>query len=114
MANNFIIAVDGTAASGKGTISSILAKHYNLSYLDTGLSYRAVAFQVLENNILHNDNEKILKVARDLDLGNLNKEILSSDIIGRTASIIATNKDLRTILVKKKQEFAQNATNRTI
>lgn len=60
---NYIIALDGPAGSGKSTIAKIIAKNFNLTYLDTGAMYRMVALYILENNIDFNNvtaMEKIL------------------------------------------------------
>lgn len=107
---NFIVAIDGTAASGKGTISRYLANHYNFNYLDTGLSYRAVAYAMLQQNISPNDERQILGIATNLDFTKFNKEALQTNEIGNLASKIAVNPNLREILVKKQREFANNST----
>jgi len=77
-----IIAIDGPAASGKGTISKGLAKHYDLAHLDTGLLYRAVAFAMGES--INNDGfeAKAIKIAKSIDKNILNPDILNLDILG--------------------------------
>ena len=59
-----IIAIDGPAASGKGTLARKIADHYNLPHLDTGLTYRAVGHAVMNSEISLDDPEDIEKIAR--------------------------------------------------
>lgn len=63
-----VVAIDGPAGSGKGTISSILAKECNLLYIDTGVTYRCVALKVLQNNIDLNDKDAIIDIASKIDI----------------------------------------------
>ncbi len=107
--NNFIIAIDGTAASGKGTISRYLANHYNFNYLDTGLSYRAVAYAVLQQNITPDDEKELLQIASKIDFVKFNEEALKANEVGNLASKIAVNPKLREILVQKQREFTNNS-----
>lgn len=59
---NYIIALDGPAGSGKSTIAKIIAKNFNLTYLDTGAMYRMVALYILENNINFNNVTAVEKI----------------------------------------------------
>ena len=86
------IAIDGTAASGKGTLAKKLAKKYGFAHLDTGLLYRKVADELI---IKKKDTSKNLvyystKIARDLNFLELKKEDLRSEETAKLASIIAT------------------------
>jgi cytidylate kinase len=63
-----IIAIDGPAGSGKTTVAKRLAKKLNISYLDTGATYRTLTFKVLRDNLNPDDPEILRKVARNLDL----------------------------------------------
>lgn len=91
----FVIAIDGPAASGKGTLAKKLASHYHLKHLDTGLLYRAVAMAMLEEKRSLGDETAALKVAEQLDIDGLNASILSSHAIGEAASQIAILPGLR-------------------
>lgn len=66
-ANNIpIIAIDGTAASGKGAIAEMLAKHFNFNYLNSGALYRIVAHQVKHNNISLDDHKRITEIGASI------------------------------------------------
>jgi len=101
-----IIAVDGPAASGKGTLASGLARHYNLPYLDTGLLYRAVgrAVEAFEN---HEDFEqRAIAAAQTLDGNDIEPEYLQSARIGGLASKVAVIGAVRNALFDYQREFA--------
>src|ERR1700719_3228186 len=66
-----IIAIDGPAAAGKGTLASRLAQHFGLPYLDTGLLYRAVGRSMIDQRLDPADAAAAGKVARSLDAGML-------------------------------------------
>ena len=65
---NKIIAIDGPAGSGKGTLAKALAEKYNLINIDTGATYRCVALKVLRNNIALNETSKIIEVSNRIDI----------------------------------------------
>ncbi|WP_341759963.1 (d)CMP kinase [Candidatus Endowatersipora endosymbiont of Watersipora subatra] len=103
---HFIITIDGPAASGKGTVSRLLADHLKLPYLDTGLSYRAVA-HVLKTQKKSLDNIKLAEqVAKKIDFNDFNKDLLSRHPIGNAASKIAVMGSVRRILVQQQRNFA--------
>ena len=86
-----VIAVDGPAASGKGTIAARLAAHYGLPYLDTGLLYRAVGLAVLDAGGDLGDAEAAAQAARALDLASLNDNPrLTERDAGEAASRVAS------------------------
>jgi len=105
----FVIAIDGPAASGKGTLARKLAAHYQLNYLDTGLSYRAIAKAMLDHGFSLNDEKNALKLVDDLNFASLNQKILSSHAIGAAASQIAIMPRLRHRLVLLQRNFANHA-----
>jgi len=105
------IAIDGTAASGKGTLAKKLAKKYGFVHLDTGLLYRKVASELIlkkkhtSTNLAKHSSE----IARNLDLIELNKENLRSEETAKLASLIAPYPKLREILNSKQKEFVDNS-----
>lgn len=102
----FTIAIDGPAAAGKGTLSRRIAEVYGFHHLDTGLTYRATAKALLDSG-LPLDNEAVAAdVARNLDLGGLDRSVLSAHAIGEAASKIAVMPSVRRALVEAQQGFA--------
>lgn len=102
----FIIAIDGPAASGKGTLGRKLAAACNLPHLDTGLTYRAVAHALLLENQSLDDESAAVAAARSLDLGQLDATILSDHAIGEAASKVAVMSGVRKALVEQQRLFA--------
>lgn len=100
-----IIAVDGPAASGKGTIARALAQHYGLPHLDTGLLYRAVAANV-ERLELDGSIEADAVAACDFDDALLDDPILRTDAIGSLASIVSAHPLVRAALFHRQKRFA--------
>ncbi|MCT6860318.1 (d)CMP kinase [Bartonella apis] len=105
----FIIAIDGPAASGKGTLARKLASHYGFSYLDTGLTYRAVADELLKRHLPLNDEDIALKTASLIDFGSLERAHLSEHEIGEAASKVAVMGRLRKTLVDMQKAFAKQS-----
>ncbi len=101
-----IIAIDGPAASGKGTLASALAAHYGLRHLDTGLTYRAVAAMLLESGADLADEAAAEAAAATLDFSALDRDHLSGHGIAEAASRIAVLPALRRQLVEKQRAFA--------
>jgi CMP/dCMP kinase len=101
-----IIAIDGPAASGKGTLARRLAARYGLRHLDTGLTYRAVAAAMLESGADLADEAAARSHAERIDLAALDAEALSDHTIGEAASRIAVMPAVRAILVERQQAFA--------
>ncbi|SDR23302.1 (d)CMP kinase [Pseudovibrio sp. Tun.PSC04-5.I4] len=102
-----IIALDGPAASGKGTLARQLAAHFGLRHLDTGLTYRAVAAALLARGLPLGDEDVAISVAQNLDLDNLDRNQLSAHEIGEVASRIAVLPGLRVELVRLQRVFAE-------
>ncbi|MGH6781473.1 MAG: (d)CMP kinase [Sphingomonadaceae bacterium] len=101
-----IIAVDGPAASGKGTIARALAKHYRVPHLDTGLLYRAVAWGVVqERNDPANESDALAACSFEDTL--LDNPELKGEEIGRIASIVSAHPLVRATLIKRQRNFAQ-------
>ncbi|MCK9552268.1 (d)CMP kinase [Aquamicrobium sp.] len=104
-----VIAIDGPAASGKGTLARRLADYYHLPHLDTGLTYRAVALMLLTKGWPLGDAPHATEAARLVDLGGLDRNVLSAHAVGEAASKIAVIPDVRRILVDKQRAFAAQA-----
>jgi cytidylate kinase len=101
-----IIAVDGPAASGKGTVARALAKHYGLPHLDTGLLYRAVAENVQRLD-LDPTKEADAVAASNFDDSLLDDPVLRSDEAGQRASIVSAHPLIRAALLQRQRKFAQ-------
>lgn len=109
---SFTIAVDGPAASGKGTLAKTLAMALEYDYLDTGSLYRAVARDVKAAGIALNTNDDFIaavtQIAQDLTLPVANDASLRTSEIAMIASKIAVITAVREALVHKQRDFAQN------
>jgi len=104
---DFVIAVDGTAASGKGTIASGLAKLYGLPYLDTGLLYRAVGQAVWEAGGDPSDPVAATAAAAALDPLDLDRPGLRTAAAGEAASLVAAHPGVRRALLAHQEAFAR-------
>ncbi len=101
-----IIAVDGPAASGKGTLTRRLAKHFDLAVLDTGLLYRAVGLGVLRRGGDPADADAASEVARALNPADLHDPELRSEAAGGAASQVAAHPGVRAALLDFQRNFA--------
>ena len=105
-----IIAVDGPAASGKGTIAARLAQTYGLPHLDTGLLYRAVGARLLAEGGSLDDEAAATQAARGLDASDLaDDENLTTGEAGEAASRVARFGGVRAALLELQQAFAAQA-----
>lgn len=100
-----IIAVDGPAASGKGTIARELAKHFDLPYLDTGLLYRAVGVSV-ERSGGDPDNEVDALAACDFPADLFDNPGLRTEHAGQLASQVSVHEAVRDALIERQRKFA--------
>lgn len=101
-----VIAIDGPAAAGKGTLSRRIAETYGFHHLDTGLTYRATAKALLDAGLPLDDEETAERVARDLELAGLDRDVLSAHDIGEAASRIAVMPSVRRALVDAQRAFS--------
>lgn len=106
MIKPLIIAIDGPAASGKGTLARRLAVHFDLPHLDTGLTYRAVGHALAQVGLPLDDEALAVVVAENLDLGSLDRDVLSAHEVGEAASKVAVMSEVRRILVDQQRAFA--------
>jgi len=101
-----IIAIDGPAASGKGTLGKKLAAHYGLRHLDTGLIYRAVAKALVDAGERPEDAAAAVAAAKELDLANFDEATLKTYAVGEAASIVSAIPGVRAALLDFQREFA--------
>lgn len=104
-----IIAIDGPAASGKGTLGRRIAAHYGLAHLDTGKLYRAVARDTLKASASPADSSAALAAAEALDLGTLGDSTLMDGRLGEAASIVASHPTVRAALLAYQRAFAKRS-----
>jgi len=100
-----VIAVDGPAASGKGTIARALAKHFGLPHMDTGLLYRAVALNLWRWGGDPGNEFEALRACHELNLNPDDPE-LRSEPVSKIASVISAYPPVRAALLKRQQDFA--------
>jgi cytidylate kinase len=101
-----IIAIDGPAASGKGTLGKKLAAHYRLRHLDTGLLYRAVAKALLDAGQNPGDEARAIAAAKAIDPARFDEAALKRYEIGEAASVVSAIAGVRAALFRFQQEFA--------
>ncbi len=101
-----IIAIDGPAASGKGTIARRLAAHYGLPHLDTGLLYRATAAALMTEDRDINDEAAAVAAARGLGLTDFDDETLRGRQMAEAASVVAAMPGVRSALIEAQRAFA--------
>jgi CMP/dCMP kinase len=104
-----IIAIDGPAASGKGTIARRLAQHYGLAHLDTGLLYRATARVLLDSGLRLDDPARAVAAARGLALTDFEEDKLRGAKMGEAASIVAAIPEVRSALLDMQRKFASRS-----
>ena len=102
-----IVAIDGPAASGKGTLAKRIAAHFGLHHLDTGLLYRAVARDVQRLGAALDDAERAAAAARALDPAGLDDPDLRKPGAGEAASIVARIPQVRAALLEFQRSFAR-------
>ena len=115
---SIVVAIDGPAGSGKGTLAKALAEKLNLVNIDTGATYRCVALKTLRNNIDIKDEEKIIEIARNINIDllqdgtvlmdgeNVTKEIRSKEVTSVVSPISSIVK-VREILVDVQRKIAE-------
>lgn len=109
-----VIAIDGPAASGKGTIARKIAAALDFNYLDTGLLYRAIGYGVTSAGGNPSDLQTALAIARSLpgqihaDPAFLQNPDLRTDAASESASLVASMQDVRAVILALQRDFAQN------
>jgi CMP/dCMP kinase len=102
-----VIAIDGPAAAGKGTLSRRIADEYGFHHLDTGLTYRACAKALLDAGLPLDDEALAADMASKIDLSGLDRSVLSAHAIGEAASTIAVMPSVRRALVEAQRVFSK-------
>jgi len=105
---NIIIAIDGPAASGKGTIAKKLSEYFGLPYLDSGLLYRIVASEVIKHNIDPTKKKLVIDHVKKINFDRTDTGSLRNDNVSHVASIIAQYKEVRDVLLRYQRSFALN------
>ncbi len=101
-----IIAIDGPAASGKGTLGKRLAAHYHFRHLDTGVIYRAVAKTLLDARIDLANEAAAVAAAMELDPEKFGDPVLKTQAVGDAASVVSAYPRVREALVTFQRQFA--------
>jgi CMP/dCMP kinase len=105
---SFVVAIDGPAASGKGTLAQRLAEHFGLAHLDTGVLYRATALRVLDEAGDPANPIAATAAARRIDTAQLADPRLRSGAVAAAASVVAAIPEVRTALLGLQRDFAAN------
>ena len=101
-----IIAIDGPAASGKGTLGKRLAHHYGFRHLDTGVIYRAVAQALLEAGVDLTNEALAVAAAMELDPEKFGNPVLKTQKVGDAASVVSAIPKVREALINFQRQFA--------
>src|SRR5262244_3642790 len=102
-----IIAIDGPAASGKGTLGKQLAAHYGLRHLDTGLIYRAVAKALLDAGHSPANRARAVAAAEAIDPSRLDEPALKSQAVGEAASLVSAVPEVRKAVLAFQRDFGR-------
>lgn len=103
---DIVIAIDGPAASGKGTLARRLAHDLSLSYLDTGKLYRAVGWHLMRQGSDPEDEQAALQVALHLQVESVCSEHLYDENVGRAASLVSAMPEVRAALLEFQRSYA--------
>ncbi len=101
-----IIAIDGPAASGKGTLGKRIAQHYGFRHLDTGLLYRAVAKALLDAGHSPANQARAVAAADAIDPASFDEDTLKAQGVGEAASLVSAHPDVRAALLAFQRNFA--------
>ncbi len=103
-----LIAIDGPSASGKGTLSKLLAEKFNIPHLNTGGLYRAVAFKAMKNNVNFDDETAIIEIAKTIKGEDAENPSNFTEEVGGKASIVAKMQSVRDVLFDYQVNFSKN------
>jgi cytidylate kinase len=105
---SLIVAIDGPAASGKGTLARRVAEHFGLAHLDTGKLYRATGLGVIEAGADPADPAAAEEAARNIDFARLGEARLLAEDVARAASVVAAIPAVRAALLEAQRRFARH------
>jgi cytidylate kinase len=108
MNGSIVIAVDGTAASGKGTLAKQLAQHFGFAHLDSGSLYRLTALALLDSRGDPTSESDAVKGARSIDLSRAGDPAIRTDVVGRAASQVAAIPAVRKALFAFQRAFLEH------
>lgn len=114
MNETFVIALDGPAASGKGTLARLMSEHYGLAHLDTGILYRGVAWIMLNEGDDPADAALAQETAQAFDLEAISKANIRTKEVGAAASVVAANPGVRSALLDFQRRFAEHPPNNAV
>ncbi len=103
-----IIAIDGQAGSGKGTLAKGVAEYFNYAYLDTGIIYRALGYKAVQACVALHDESQLACLAENLDEKEFNNPDLRSEEVANYASIVSQYGKVREALLAYQRNFAEN------
>ncbi|WP_069298824.1 (d)CMP kinase [Neptunicoccus sediminis] len=106
---SFIVAIDGPAAAGKGTVSKAVAEHFGFAHLDTGLLYRVVGRAALASIGPSLDPERVIALSTDVNPEDLHRTDLRTAAVAQAASKVAAIPEVRANLVAFQREFANRS-----
>lgn len=107
----FVIAIDGPAAAGKGTLAKKVAAHYGFAYLDTGSLYRAVGVAVRQAGFHPSNEAEAIKAAQTLDVAKIDQQAIRTAEAGEGASLVAVMQPVRDAILQFQRDFASNPPN---
>ena len=106
---SFIVAIDGPAAAGKGTVSKAVAAHFGFAHLDTGLLYRVVGRVALEKIGPSLDEDAVIALLTEVSEADLERDDLRTAAVAQAASKVAVIPEVRSALVDFQRKFAARA-----
>lgn len=106
MTKSLVIALDGPAASGKGTLARLISEHYGFAHLDTGTLYRGVAWVVMNAGGDPRDPETAAEAARNFAVEKITNADIRTKEVGAAASVVAANAAVRAALLDFQRRFA--------
>ena len=106
----FIVAIDGLAGSGKGVLAKGISDRFNLSYFDTGILYRGLAYLSLEKYGKNFTENNVIDIAKGYNINEIDQQKIRSSDIGKYASVIGSIPEVRKILIKIQRQFKEKVT----
>ena len=106
---SYVVAIDGPAAAGKGTVSKAVAEHFGFAHLDTGLLYRVVGRVALENVGPSLDEAEVVSLLTKVTEADLKRDDLRTAAVAQAASKVAVIPEVRSALINFQRKFAARA-----